>query len=68
MELERGTITIWLPARSFGFAARDNGERDVLVHREALPPGRGALAPGERIEFDVVERYAKPCAVGVRVL
>lgn len=39
-----------------GYIVDDRTSHDVFVHKSAVEPlGIGALAPGQRVEFDIVE-------------
>ena len=53
--------------KGFGFVASDEGD-DVFVHASTLPPGVGALKPGTRIEFDLVDGKRGKQALRVTVL
>jgi len=66
--MEIGTVKVWFEHRGFGFARRENGERDVFIHVSNLPHGRTSLAAGDQIEFEAGEHNGKPCALNVQVL
>ncbi|HEX6420395.1 MAG TPA: DEAD/DEAH box helicase [Acidimicrobiales bacterium] len=47
-----GTVSSYNPARGYGFISRRGGA-DVFVHVSALPAPGGALAPGQRVRFEL---------------
>ena len=49
--------TLWFDtARGFGFIRPDMGPKDVFVHASALAEaGLEALAPGTKVEFELVQ-------------
>lgn len=50
----QGTVSKWLPERSFGFIrADDEAQRDVFAHCSNLPPGVTGLEIGQRVNFDL---------------
>jgi CspA family cold shock protein len=53
--------------KGFGFVTRDDGG-DVFVHKAALPDGVGELAPGQRVDFSVVESRKGNQAMQVKIL
>src|SRR4051812_32053756 len=53
--------------KGFGFLTREDGG-DVFVHKAALPAGVEVLAPGQRVEFGVVESRKGQQALQVKLL
>ena len=63
-----GTVQWFNDSKGFGFVTRDDGEKDVFVHRSAIQGGGGgfkSLAEGERVQFDVVQGDKGPRAESV---
>jgi CspA family cold shock protein len=61
-----GTVLWFDDARGHGFIARDGGERDCFVDRDATDRGdRRYLFEGTRVTFDVVEGPGGAFAVNV---
>jgi cold shock CspA family protein len=54
-----GTVSRWFPAQGFGFVTPDNAgpdagtDKDIFVHRHAIPKGMDSLPVGTRVIFDV---------------
>lgn len=62
-----GTLKSWVPDRHFGFIARDDGERDIFVHRSALL-GAWLVEPevGMRLAFGIEQdRLGRPRAANI---
>lgn len=58
-----GTVKWFNERHGFGFIGRDDGRPDCFVHRfDFRREGLTTLAPGERVEFAVVEREKGPWA------
>jgi cold shock protein len=63
MARETGTIRRFDRERGFGVIERDSGSPEVVVQRAGrLESGSAPLDPGERVEFEVVERDRGPTA------
>ena len=62
-----GRISLWFG--DCGFVARDDGARDVYLHRDQVVEQKGPIGTGSRVEFGVIERNCgRPEAVNARVL
>jgi len=49
-----GTVKFFNTTKGFGFISPDAGGKDIFVHASALEQsGMGALAEGQRVQFDV---------------
>ena len=62
-----GQLKSWVAERHFGFIARDDGERDVFVHRSALL-GAWIVEPevGMRLAFGIeMDRLDRPRATNI---
>jgi cold shock protein len=66
--MEQGTITRWVGLRGFGFAKRQEGQRDAFLHISEFEDEMASPRKGDRIEFEVVEQHRGPRAVYVRVV
>ncbi|WP_026212422.1 cold shock domain-containing protein [Longispora albida] len=62
-----GRVKWYDEGKGFGFLTRDDGG-DVFVHKAALPAGVGALTPGQKVEFGVVESRRGDQALSVKLL
>jgi len=62
-----GRVKWYDTEKGFGFVTRDDGG-DVFVHKAALPNGVAELAPGQRVDFSVVESRRGNQAMQVKLL
>ena len=62
-----GRVKWYDTEKGFGFVTRDDGG-DVFVHKAALPNGVTELAPGQRVDFSVVESRKGNQAMQLKVL
>jgi CspA family cold shock protein len=62
-----GRVKWYDTEKGFGFLTRGDGG-DVFVHKAALPTGVSELAPGQRVDFGVVESRKGNQALAVKVL
>ncbi|WP_026931581.1 cold shock domain-containing protein [Glycomyces tenuis] len=59
----------WFDAdKGFGFVSRDDGGKDVFVHRDALPEGAEELVKGQKVEYSIIDTRRGVQAMGVHVL
>ncbi|SDL09433.1 cold-shock DNA-binding protein family [Glycomyces sambucus] len=59
----------WFDAeKGFGFVSRDDGGKDVFVHRDALPEGVEELAKGTKVEYSIIDTRRGVQAMGLHVL
>lgn len=64
-----GTVDRFMDDKGFGFIKPDEGEKDVFVHHSAIGgSGFKSLAPGQRVEFDLVQDPKGPRAENVELL
>jgi CspA family cold shock protein len=64
-----GTVCWFEPRKGFGYIRPDDGTAEVFVHYSSIvdgPADFGALAPGECVQFDVIEAPQGRQAVQVR--
>ena len=63
------TVKWYDPNKGFGFAAPDQGGKDIFVHASALERGGiMGLAEGQRVAVDVAQGQKGPEAIGVRLI
>jgi CspA family cold shock protein len=62
-----GRVKWYDTEKGFGFVTRDDGG-DVFVHKAALPDGVAELAPGQRVDFSVVESRKGNQALALKVI
>ncbi|MDG6220322.1 MAG: cold-shock protein [Candidatus Thermoplasmatota archaeon] len=62
----QGTVKWYNETKSFGFIAVE-GEKDIFVHRSALPEGT-TLREGDTVEFEIEQADKGPQAVNVKKL
>jgi len=66
--MAQGTVTWFDVDKGYGFVASDEGG-DVYVHySQIITDGPRALAPGQRVEFEVSQGQRGPQADQLRVL
>lgn len=59
----------WFDAdKGFGFVSRDDGGKDVFVHRDALPDGVEELVKGQKVEYSIIDTRRGVQAMGVHVI
>lgn len=59
----------WFDAeKGFGFVSRDDGGKDVFVHRDALPEGVEELAKGTKVEYSIIDTRRGVQAMGLHVV
>jgi CspA family cold shock protein len=59
----------WFDAeKGFGFVSRDDGGKDVFVHRDALPEGVEELAKGTKVEYSIIDTRRGVQAMGLHVI
>lgn len=59
----------WFDAdKGFGFVSRDDGGKDVFVHRDALPEGVEELVKGQKVEYSIIDTRRGVQAMGVHVV
>lgn len=57
-----GTIKFFNTQSGYGFILRDDGARDVFVHKKDLPPALRLLLEGDKVTFTVVDTDRGPQA------
>jgi CspA family cold shock protein len=62
----KGTVKWYNDMKSYGFIEVE-GQKDVFVHRNALPDGT-TLREGDQVEFDIEESPKGPQAANVKKL
>jgi len=63
MDRQIGTVARFLDDKGFGFIQADGDGKDVFVHHSAIEgTGFKTLAPGEHVEYDLVEDTKGPRA------
>ena len=66
--VEYGTVRTWIPARGFGFIARDSREPDIFVHVSSLLDGMTELKIGQPVTFTVsLTRDGRTRAIDVKL-
>jgi CspA family cold shock protein len=64
-----GTVERFMDDKGFGFIKPDTGDKDIFVHHSAIGgSGFKSLAPGQRVEFDLVQDPKGPRAENVEPL
>ena len=63
-----GKVKFFNADKGFGFLSNDETEKDVFVHRDALPDGLTELKSGARVEYGVVSGRKGNQAMQVRLL
>lgn len=62
-----GTVKWFNDAKGYGFIARQDGEKDVFVHHNAIVGmGFKTLAEGQRVTFEVQQGQKGPAASNVQ--
>jgi cold shock CspA family protein len=65
---EQGRISVFWPARAYGYLARSGAPR-IFFHGSELPPDFEYLRPGTKVEFTVsVDERGRPKAVNLEVV
>ena len=63
-----GKVKFFNADKGFGFLSNDETDKDVFVHRDALPEGMTDIKPGSRVEYGVVSGRKGDQAMQVRLL
>ena len=65
--MAQGTVKFFNADKGFGFLSNDETDKDVFVHRDALPEGMTDIKPGSRAHFCVVgkDHDYHACLAGV---
>lgn len=65
----KGTVVRYMTQKGFGFIEPDGGGAEVFLHsNQVLPDGRGSLAAGARVAFDIKQGGKGPSAHNVSVI
>jgi CspA family cold shock protein len=64
-----GTVKWFNSTKGYGFAAPDNGSKDVFIHISALnAAGLESLDDNQKIEFDIEEKQGKTSAININLI
>ncbi len=62
-----GIVKFFNASKGFGFIEREDGDRDVFVHINAVQgAGLDTLSEGQRVSFEVIEDRGKPAASNLK--
>ena len=65
---EYGIVVFFNEDGGYGFARRDNGERDIFFHISAISRGEEPRI-GDRVSFEIgSDKNHRPCATNMRVV
>lgn len=65
--METGIVKWFAHDKGYGFIKPDSGQGDLFVHVSSLPHG-ATLQEGDVVNYEVVTRKGKTCAVHVQVI
>ena len=63
LSMPEGTVKWFNPDKGFGFIEREDGEKDLFVHKSET---QEILNEGDKVEFEIGEGKKGPCATSVK--
>ncbi|MGH8791879.1 MAG: cold-shock protein [Stackebrandtia sp.] len=63
-----GRVKWYNAEKGFGFVSRDDGGKDVFLHRDALPHDVTELKAGQKLEYGIVDTRRGVQAMSVQVV
>lgn len=66
--LHKGTITVWIPSRRFGFISPEDGSDRVFLHTSRIKSGLPVIGLKARYEISPIREGSSPTAINVEIL
>lgn len=63
-----GRVKWYNAEKGFGFVSRDDGGKDVFLHRDALPEDVSELKAGQKLEYGIVDTRRGVQAMSVQLV